>query len=146
MRLADGAASPAEIREAYNTGVAPWAFFSLLKEEEFASQHRELLVAWAEFWRDVGAEPLNKPLAVFLLLQLNATGQRIRLLGAFGTGQIDCFLFYNPVGVIYPAVPPGQDAEPKKRNTAHTMHLAENTNLFSTENRRADTKVQMFSS
>ena len=90
------------------------------------------------------AVPLNKPLAVFLLLQLNATGQRIRLLGAFGTGQIDCFLFYNPVGVIYPAVPPGARCRAKKRNTAHTMHLAENTNLFSTENRRADTKVQMF--
>ncbi len=68
--------SAVEIRKAYNAGVAPWAFFSFLKQGEFTPQHRELLIQWIGFWREVGAEALNKPLAVLLIFQLEAGSRR----------------------------------------------------------------------
>ena len=64
-------ASPVNIRKAYNNGVAPFVFHSLIRESKFDRSHRELLLQWVAFWRDVGAEPLNKPLAVFLMFQLD---------------------------------------------------------------------------
>jgi hypothetical protein len=59
------------IRQAYNNGVAPCFFFSFIKRSVFDQSHHELLVQWADFWREVGSQPLNKPLAVFLLFNLN---------------------------------------------------------------------------
>jgi len=64
-------ASPVNIRKAYNNGVAPFVFHSLIRESTFDHSHRDLLLQWIAFWQDVGAEPLNKPLAVFLLFQLD---------------------------------------------------------------------------
>jgi hypothetical protein len=72
--------SPAEIRKAYNSGVAPWAFFSFLKQAEFTPLHRQLLLEWTGFWREVGAEALNKPLAVLLIFQLEGGAREGALL------------------------------------------------------------------
>lgn len=65
--------TPEAIREAFNNGVAPWVFFSVIDRRWFDSLHRDLYLSWVQFWRDVGAQPLNKPLAVFLLLRLDGT-------------------------------------------------------------------------
>ena len=84
--------SPAAIRKAYNDGVTPWAFFSLLQERDFTPLHRELITAWAHFWREVGAEKLNKPLAVLLLCQSSDTNGPTYLLDQifkeFGTDAL----------------------------------------------------------
>lgn len=69
--LSASGSSPAEIRQAFNAGVAPFVFFSVIERANFDASHRELFLAWSDFWHSVGAEPLNKPLAVFLLLQLD---------------------------------------------------------------------------
>jgi hypothetical protein len=86
-------ASVAEIRQACNEGVTPWAFFSVLKEAEFTSLHRDLLVQWIAFWREVGAETLNTPLAVLLIFELESDSRKDTLLGQvlreFGTGLFD---------------------------------------------------------
>jgi hypothetical protein len=65
--------TPEAIREAFNNGVAPYVFFSVIDRRWFDSLHRDLFLSWVQFWRDVGSQPLNKPLAVFLLLRLDGT-------------------------------------------------------------------------
>jgi hypothetical protein len=66
-------ATPVEIRRAFNNGPAPWVFFSPIERETFDTAHRDLLFAWVKFWREVGMEPLNKPLVVFLLMHLDGS-------------------------------------------------------------------------
>jgi hypothetical protein len=86
-------ASAAEIRKAYNSGVTPWAFFSVLKESDFTAPHRDLLIEWIGFWREIGAEALNKPLAVFFLFKLEGVSREPVLLeqvfDGFGTKPFD---------------------------------------------------------
>jgi hypothetical protein len=65
--------TPEKVRDAFNKGVAPHVFFSRIKESEFDDAQKSAMLDWIDFWRQVGAEPLNKPLAVFLLFELNAS-------------------------------------------------------------------------
>lgn len=78
LRAADSSAG--KIRKAYNDGVVPFVFHSDIRNLDFDLSDGDVLVQWIKFWDEVGSEPLNKPLAVFLLLELDGqTQQRVGL-------------------------------------------------------------------
>jgi hypothetical protein len=62
--------TPQMVRKAYNDGVTPFVFFTQIGHSEFDQIDREIPLAWLDFWREIGSEPLNKPLAVFILFEL----------------------------------------------------------------------------
>jgi hypothetical protein len=94
--------SAAEIRRAYNAGGAPWAFFSFLKESEFTPQHRQMLLEWIGFWRDVGAEALNKPLAVLLICQVeNPSRQDVLMERVFEEFGAEVFDYVSPLARLH---------------------------------------------
>ena len=72
MELDAGDLTAEEIRRKYNDNANPSVFFSSIARKNFDETHRDLLVKWLAFWNDVGAKALNKPLTIFLLLQLDA--------------------------------------------------------------------------
>jgi hypothetical protein len=95
-------ASAEGIRNAYNAGVAPWAFFSFLKETEFTAQHRQMLLEWISFWREVGAEALNKPLAVLLIFQVEDPSRRDVLIErVFDEFGADLFDYVSPLSRLH---------------------------------------------
>src|SRR5262249_34879109 len=67
------AATPEMVRKAYNDGITPFVFFTRIRHSEFGKTDAEIPTQWLDFWRNVGSEPLNKPLAVFVIFELELT-------------------------------------------------------------------------
>jgi Trypsin-like peptidase domain len=65
------AATPESVRKAYNDAVTPFVFFTKIAYSEFDEIDGSILLEWINFWEDVGSEPINKPLAVFLIFELS---------------------------------------------------------------------------
>jgi hypothetical protein len=66
-----GSALPTDIRAAVNNGVAPWIFSVLLEKKFFKLTDVPVLLDFIQFWREVGASGLNKPVVVFLMFQMD---------------------------------------------------------------------------
>lgn len=80
--------SAGEIAKKFNDHPEPVVFFCSIKRSKFDSSHGSLLSKWIEFWRGIGVERTNKPLAVFLIFELDGASPEDFCLERYFTDEL----------------------------------------------------------